>query len=104
MSINQLLQSNVAAASAYTEYSIAIPPGAIEITLQVRPSGTPATLFWYMATNNPAPGSAANLPATYGTIPAGSSRTILGKLGGQTLYFQVDQGSQVLEMDYHADT
>src|SRR4051812_14579802 len=104
MAVSQILQVNVSAPSIYTEYSIAIPPGAIEITLQLRPSGVAANVFWYMAPNTPAPGSAANLPATYGTIPAGSSRTILGKLGGQTLYFQLDGASQVLEMDYHADT
>lgn len=104
MGVSQLQQQNVSAASAYTEYSLAIPPGAIEITLQLRPSGTPANLYWYMAPSGSlAPGTSGNLPSVYNTIPAGSSRSIMGKLGGQTLYFQVDQSSQVLEFDYHAD-
>jgi hypothetical protein len=101
--ISQLLQQNIAAAAAYTEYTLAVPPGAMELTLQLRPGFTAANLFWYMSSNNPTPGSAANLPATYATIPPGSSRTISGKLGGQTIYFQVDQSTQVLEFDYHAD-
>ena len=105
MAINQIQQVNTPAASAYTEYSVAIPPGAIEITFQLRPNATPANVFWYMApSGSVSPGSVGNLPAAYTTIPAGSSRSILGKLGGQTIYFQVDQGGQVLELDYHADT
>lgn len=105
MGISQIVQSNVSAPAAYTEYSLTVPPGAIEITLQLRPSGTPANLFWYMApSGSSSPGSSSNLPATYGTVPAGSSRSILGKLGGQVIYFQVDQSNQVLEFDYHADT
>lgn len=103
MAISQLQQVNVSAASTYTEYSIVVPPGAMNVTLQLRPSATPSKIYWYMASNNPSHGTEANLPATYGTIPAGASRTISGKLGGQTIYFQVDGADQVLEMDYHAD-
>src|SRR5882672_1440516 len=101
MGISQLQQTNVSAPAAYTEYSVAVPPGAIEVTLQLRPSAGPAKLFWYMASNNLSPGSEANLPATYGTVPAGSSRSILGKPGGQIIYFQTDGTDQVLEMDFH---
>src|SRR5215831_15241607 len=105
MGVQQIQQQNISAPVAYTEYSLAIPPGAIEVTLQLRPTGTPANLFWYMApSGSSAPGSSANLPATYNTIPAGSSRIITNKLGGQTIYFQVDQSGQTLEFDYHADT
>ena len=47
--------------------------------------------------------NAAGLPAVYGTIPAGVSRTIDGVLGGQTIYFQTPGTGQVLEVDYYAD-
>ena len=104
MAVNQLLQINTSAPAAYTEYTLAVPPGAMEVTLQLRPSANPTNLFWYMAASGSAsPGSAGNLPATYATIPPGASRTIVGKLGGQTIFFQVDQSNQVLEFDYHAD-
>lgn len=103
MALPALKQKNTAAAAAYTEYQIVVPPGAMDITLALRPNASPANLFWYLATNNSAPGSAANLPAVYGTIPAGGARTITGKLGGQTIYFQTDQATQVAELDYHED-
>ena len=102
MAILQLQQQNVSAAAAYTEYSVAIPPAVNEVTLALR--GNVAALFWYMASHNPSPGSAANLPTVYGTIPAGASRTIRGKLGGQTIYFQTDTAAQTLEVDYYGDT
>jgi len=105
MSVSQIQLLNVSAPSVYTEYSFLIPAGSIELSLQLRPTGTPANLFWYTAPSGSAsPGTAANLPATYMTVPAGSARSILGKLGSQTIYFQVDQPGQVLEFDYHADT
>src|SRR6202049_5201883 len=75
MAVNQLLQINTSAPAAYTEYTLAVPPGAMEVTLQLRPSANPTNLFWYMAASGSAsPGSAGNLPATYATIPPGASR------------------------------
>jgi len=104
MAVLQVLQQNVAAAAAYTEYSITIPPAVFDLTIALRPSGTPANIFWYTAPSGGAsPGSAANLPAVYNTIPANGSRWIPGKRGGQVIYFQVDQSTQVLEADYYAD-
>src|SRR4051794_39059379 len=103
MGVSQLQQLNVSAPAAYTEYSVEVPPGAIEVTLQLRPSATPANLYWYMTNNTPTRESPATLPAPYAPPPAGSSRSISGKLGGQTIYFQVDGTDQVLEMDFHAD-
>ncbi len=104
----QLQQQNVSAAAAYTEYSVAIPPSSIEVTISIRPTGTPANIFWYMVTTNGAtPGSTSNLPQspnTYNTIPSSvSGRTIRGLLGGQTIYFQVDQSNQTVEVDYYGD-
>ena len=102
VSILQLLQQNIAAAAAWTEYSVAIPPRVNEVTLNIRSGIQP--MYWYTTANpSPAPGSSANLPAVYGTIPAGASRTIRGLLGGQTIYFQTPGTSQVLEVDYYAD-
>jgi hypothetical protein len=104
MAVLQILQQNVAAASAYTEYSINIPPGVFDLTIALRPSGTPANIFWYTAPSGSAsPGSAANLPAVYNTVPPNGSRWIPGRRGGQILYFQVDQPTQVLEADYYGD-
>src|SRR5471030_2026282 len=112
MAVSQLQQQNVAAAAAYTEYSFKIPPGAMKPTIVLRPGGstgsaTPANLFWYMTpTNGSTPGSSSNLPQspnTFNTIPLQNNRTINGKLGGQTIYFQVDQASQLLEVDYFSD-
>jgi hypothetical protein len=107
MGLQQLQQQNVSAPAIYTQYSIAIPRGVNQVTLSVRPGGTPANVFWYMATTNGStPGSSSNLPQspnTYNTIPANSSRTIAGQLGGQIIYFQVDQTNQVLEVDYYGD-
>ena len=105
MGVLQLQQQNVSAPAIYTEYSIAIPPGVNQPTLSLRPSGTPANIFWYMAPSGSlSPGAAGNLPSVYGTIPPNSSRTISGKFGGQIIYFQVDQSNQVLEVDYYGDT
>jgi len=105
MGVLQLQQQNVSAPSSYTEYTLAIPPGVNAPTIAIRPSGTPANIFWYMApSGSGSPGSAGNLPAVYGTIPPNSSRTISGKVGGQIIYFQVDQATQVLEVDYYGDT
>ena len=107
MSILQLQQQNIAAASAYTEYSFKVPPRVNELTVQLRPGATPANLFWYMVTTNGStPGASSNLPQspnTYNTIPLQNNRTIRGLLGGQTIYFQADQGSQILEVDYYGD-
>jgi hypothetical protein len=104
MGYSQLQQQNVSAAAAYTEYSIVVPAMSKQVTLSLRPSATPANIFWYTApSGSSSPGSSANLPALYGTIPIGSNRTIFGVLGGQTIYFQVDQSGQTLEADYYAD-
>jgi hypothetical protein len=105
MAIQQLQQQNVSAPAIYTEYSIAIPPAVADFTIALRPSGTPGNIFWYTTpSGSVSPGSVGNLPAVYGTVPANSSRTIFGKRGGQTIYFQVDQTNQVLEADYYGDT
>jgi hypothetical protein len=53
MGVLQLQQQNVAAAAAYTEYSFNVPPGAMQLTLVLRPGGStgaaaPANIFWYM--------------------------------------------------------
>ena len=112
MGVSQLQQKNIAAPVAYTEYQIPVPPGAIALTLNLRPGGStgsaaPANVFWYMTTTNGStPGSATNLPQspnTYNTIPVVSSRTINSKLGGQVIYFQVDQADQIMEVDYFSD-
>jgi hypothetical protein len=105
MGILQLQQQNVSAPTIYTEYQVAIPPRVNEVTISVRPSGSPANIFWYMTPSGSAnPGNVGNLPATYNTIPANASRTIRGQLGGQIIYFQVDQANQVVEVDYYGDT
>jgi hypothetical protein len=102
MSISQLKQQNIPAAAAYTEYSVVIPPKAKQPTFNVRSGSQP--LFWYMAPSGSSnPGSSANLPSVYNTIPAGASRTIFGVLGGQTIFFQTPGSNQVLEFDYYAD-
>src|SRR5206468_3475533 len=112
MGVSQLQQQNVAAPVAYTEYSVKIPPGAMKPTFILRPGGStgsaaPANLFWYMVTTNGStPGSSSNLPQspnTFNTFPVQSNRTIDGKLGGQTIFFQVDQANQLLEVDYYGD-
>jgi hypothetical protein len=105
MSLQKLQQQNVSAPAIYTEYSAAIPPGVMNITIALRPTGTPANIFWYTApTNGSGAGNASNLPTVYNTIPASSGgRTILGKFGGQTVYFQVDQTNQTIEVDYYGD-
>lgn len=106
MAILQLQQQNITLTTQYTEYSFKVPPRVNEVTLQLR--GQSAQLFWYVATTNGStPGSSSNLPQspnTYGTIPAGSSKTVRGQLGGQTVYVQTDTAAQVLEVDYYADT
>ena len=105
MSILKLLQQNVAAASAYTEYSIVIPAGPggkiNEFTVALRDIG--AKIFWYTTSTPNATKNAAGLPYTYNTIGVGGSRTIRGQLGSQTVYFQCDKDTQVLEADYYAD-
>ena len=102
MSILKLQQQNVAAAAAYTEYSFTIPPRIVELTLSLRAGNQP--IFWYTsASGSASPGTAANLPSVYGTIPAGASRTIRGVLGSQTIYFQTPGTNQTLEVDYYGD-
>jgi hypothetical protein len=112
MSIQKLQLQNIAAAVAYTEYALVVPPRVNELTLQLRPGGssgsaTVANLFFYTTTTNgTVPGAATNLPQspnTYNTIPVANIRTIRGLLGGQTIYFQVDQALQLLEVDYYGD-
>lgn len=106
MGILQIQQQNIAAASAYTEYSFKVPPRVNELTIQLRLNDT---LFWYMTpTTGANPGASSNLPqspAPYNTLPTGASRTVRGLLGGQTIYFQVQtsQAGQVLEIDYYGD-
>ena len=102
MSILQLQQQNVAAPAAFTEYSVVIPPQVKEVTVQLRLTDT---LYWYgTASGSASPGTSANLPATYGTLQPGSSRTFR-VLGAQIIYFQVatSQAGQVLEVDYYGD-
>jgi hypothetical protein len=106
MSLLQLQQQNVAATTAFTEVTCKVPPRVNEVTVSLRKNDT---LYWYVATTNgTTPGSISNLPQspnTYGTIPPGSSRTIRGLLGAQTVYFQVatSQVAQVIEVDYYGD-
>jgi hypothetical protein len=106
--ISQLQQQNVTAAAAFTEYSVRIPPGAINPTIVLRPGGssgsaTPANVFWYTASHPNGSNNLAGLPTVFNTIPLQNNRTISGKLGGQTIYFQVDQVNQVIEVDYFSD-
>jgi hypothetical protein len=106
MAILKLQQQNIALTTQYTEYSVVIPPRVNQVTLQLRAQS--ANLFWYtLPTNGSVPGTSANLPQSpnaYGTIPSGSSKTIPGLIGGQTVYVQADTASQVLEVDYYGDT
>jgi hypothetical protein len=102
MSVLQLQQQNIAAPAAFTEYSVVIPPGIKQVTLQLHVNDT---LYWYTSPSGSAsPGSAANLPAVYNTLPPGGSRTFPG-IGAQTIYFQVatSQAGQALEVDYYGD-
>jgi hypothetical protein len=102
MSILKLQQQNVAAPTAFTEYSLAIPPGIKEVTLNLRLADV---LYIYAATTNGSnPGSSSNLPTVYSTLAAGASRTF-HILGAQTIYFQVgtSQSTQTLEIDYYGD-
>lgn len=102
MSISQLQQQNVAAAAAYTEYSVKIPTQSKQVTFNVRSGSQP--VFWYTASSPNATNNVAGLPAVYNTIPAGASRTIFGVFGGQSVFFQTSGTNQVLEVDYYADT
>lgn len=101
MAISQLQQQNIAAASAFTEYSVKIPPKAKQVTLNVRSGSQP--VYWYTASSPNSTNNLAGLPTVYGTVPAGASRTIFGVLGGQSIYFQTPGTTQVLEVDYYAD-
>lgn len=97
------------AASAYTEYTFLLPSGVTHFTLVLRPGGSngsasPASLFRYTASSPNETNNAAGLPAIYNTLPLQSNRTFLIKSGGQRIYFQVDQGSQILEVDYLGDS
>lgn len=102
MSVLQLQQQNVPALAAFTEYSVAIPPGIKQVTLQLH---LPDTAYLYTApSGSTSPGSSANLPAVYNTLPSGASRTFPG-IGAQTIYFQVatTQAGHALEVDYYGD-
>jgi hypothetical protein len=110
MSISKLQQQNIAMASAYTEYTLVVPPGINELTFALR--GTVGKLFWHMTTTNgSSPGSSSNLPQSpnpYCTVQPQASavpapKTIRGKLGGQTIYLQTDTATQVLEVSYYSD-
>ena len=105
MSILKLQLQNIAAAAAYTEYSFTLPPRVSNVSLYLRSVGiNPANLFYYTTpSGSPAPGTAANLPALYNTVPAGNAKTVQGMLGAQTIYFQTDGSTQVLEVDYYGD-
>lgn len=99
--VSQLQQQNVAAAAAYTQYSVTIPPQAKQVTLSLRSGNQP--VYWYMTSSPNATNNLAGLPTVYGTIPAAASRTIFGVLGGQIIYFQTPGTNQTLEIDYYAD-
>lgn len=101
MSMSQLQQQNISAPAAFTEYSVEIPTQSKQPTLSLRSGNQP--IFWYMASSPNASNSLGGLPAVYNTIPAGSSRTIFGALGGQIIYFQTPGTVQVLEVDYYND-
>lgn len=103
MSILKIQQQNVAAAAAYTEYTLVVPGARVnELTFALRDKT--AKLFWYMATTDGnTPGSSSNLPSVYETVIAGEKRNIRGAVGAQTIYFQSDKATQVLEASYYAD-
>lgn len=108
MGILQLQQQNIPAAAAYTEYSITLPPSVNTPTIVLRPGGStgsaiPANVFWYMTSSPNGTNNAAGLPAIFNTIPLQMNRTVPGRLGGQKIYFQVDQANQILEVDYFGD-
>ena len=91
MSILKLQQQNVAAATAYTEYTLVVPGARVnELTFALRDKT--AKLFWY---TSPAPssdpGMADNLPTVYETVVAAERRNIRGQVGAQTIYFQSDK-------------
>lgn len=103
MGILQPQQQNITAPAAYTEYSVKLPARANQPTFSLRVSDT---IFWYTApSGSVSPGNSSNLPAVYGTIPAGQTRTFNNGVGACTIYFQVASTNpgQVLEVDYNGD-
>jgi hypothetical protein len=109
MGVLQLQQQNVAAAAAYTEYSFKVPPNAMQFTMILRPGGStgsasPANVFWYLASSPNGTNNSAGLPTVFNAVPLQNSPTHNSRLGRQTVYFQVDQPNQIVELDYNSDT
>ncbi len=91
-------QANVVLIAANTEYSYDIPPNAMEISLQLRPLGDNAKLFYYFVTGGrPIPATGAGI---YTTLQGGQSSTKIYLQNSQTIYFQSDTAGQSVEIDY----
>ena len=96
MAVQQLVGANVAMTTATNEYSIAIPPGAINLQLKCRDLVNAIKVYTVSVGNG---GS----PANFYTINPNSTLSFFSKAGGQTLYLMSTASAIVLEASYLID-
>src|SRR5579859_4942155 len=96
MSIQQFTGLNVALTTAGNEYSLVIPPGAMDVQLKLRDATKTLKIYGVSVGNG---GS----PANYITLAAGQVLSFRTKQGGQTIYVMPADNTQVLEACYFID-
>jgi hypothetical protein len=82
-------------ATAGNEYSVTIPPQALDVHIKMRDATSKLKIYTTSVGNT--------TPSNYYTVNAGATLEFRTKLGGQTIYLQSDGTSVVAEVSYVID-
>lgn len=95
--ILQFQALDLAMGTSGNEYALVIPPGALDVHIQLRDTTNTVKLYTVGVGNQ---GS----PSNYFTLNPGKSLELRSRLGGQTIYAMPSANTTVLEACWIADT
>ena len=95
MSQRQLVLQNVSMSTSGHEYSVTIPPGAINVHIKLR-DATNSMIVYTTSVGN-------TTPSVYYTVDPGTEYRMDTKMDGQIIYMQGSAASVVAEVGYFLD-
>lgn len=96
MALLQFVGVNVALTTANNEYTLVLPPGAINLQLKMSDATHTAQIYTVSVGN-------AGTPANSFTIGANQIISFVTRSGGQTLYVMPNTSNTVLQGAYYLD-
>lgn len=95
MSQRQLTIQNVSMGTGGNEYSVTVPPGAINVHIKLRDTTNPLKVYTTSVGNT--------LPTTYFTVDPDTEFRMETKMDNQVVYLQCTASSVVAEVSYFLD-